>query len=67
MMDPKIILVALSGLENILRTGEAIVKEYGGQNVYAIQVEECFGKCYNPIVKEFNLTTTVIYGNVPFP
>ena len=44
MMDPKIILVALSGLENILRTGEAIVKEYGGQNVYAIQVEECFGK-----------------------
>jgi importin subunit alpha-1 len=43
MMDPKIILVALSGIENILRAGEAIVKEYGGQNVYALQVEECFG------------------------
>jgi importin subunit alpha-2 len=43
MMDSKIILVALSGIENILRTGEAVVKEYGGQNVYALQVEECFG------------------------
>ena len=44
MMDSKIILVALSGIENILRTGEAVVKEYGGQNVYALQVEECFGE-----------------------
>lgn len=43
MMDSKIILVALNGIENILRAGEAIIKDYGGQNMYSIQVEECFG------------------------
>jgi len=43
MMDSKIVQVALNGIENILRVGELAVKEYGAQNLYALQVEECFG------------------------
>jgi len=44
--DSKIIIVALSGIENILRVGEAIVKENNNSivNPYALQVEECFGE-----------------------
>lgn len=44
VMDAKIVVVALSGIENILKCGEEMCKEAGGgTNVYAIQVEECFG------------------------
>ena len=43
--DAKIVIVALTGIENILRIGNEIVKESGAgtHNPYAIQVEECFG------------------------
>ncbi|XP_074601418.1 karyopherin alpha1 [Brevipalpus obovatus] len=42
--DPKIIHVALNGLENILRHGELLPKrdEEGG-NPYAMVIEECYG------------------------
>lgn len=44
VMDPKIVQVALSGLENILRVGEQDAATNNGINHYAVQVEECFGK-----------------------
>ena len=43
-MDSKIVLVALNGLENILKVGEKEAKSIGSQNKYALEVEECFGK-----------------------
>lgn len=42
VMDAKIVQVALSGLENILRFGDAEAKETG-TNPYAVLVEECYG------------------------
>lgn len=42
VMDAKIVQVALSGLENILRFGEQESKETGS-NPYAVLVEECYG------------------------
>jgi len=43
--DAKIVEVALTGIENILRAGEEAVKESNGTvvNPYAMQIEECFG------------------------
>ncbi|XP_057306127.1 importin subunit alpha-7-like [Hydractinia symbiolongicarpus] len=43
VMDTKIVIVALNGIENILRVGEEIGKEINTANPYAVQVEECFG------------------------
>lgn len=44
VQDAKIVIVALSGIENILRVGEEIVKETpGAHNPYSMQIEECFG------------------------
>ena len=40
-MDPKIVLVALSGLENILKTGESEKKD--DLNQYSVMIEECYG------------------------
>ncbi|XP_076239108.1 karyopherin alpha1 [Calliopsis andreniformis] len=42
VMDPKIILVALSGLENILRLGEQDGM-HNGINQCAVTIEECYG------------------------
>jgi len=42
VMDAKIVQVALSGLENILKYGEQESKE-SGTNPYAVQIEECYG------------------------
>lgn len=44
MMDAKIIQVALSGLENILRLGHQEAKTTSGPNPYALLIEECYGK-----------------------
>lgn len=41
--DPKIIMVALEGIENILRVGVKDMPRYGGINKYAEFVEECGG------------------------
>jgi len=43
VMDTKIVIVALSGIENILQTGEELSKETGKENPFAVEVEECFG------------------------
>ncbi|XP_044726633.1 importin subunit alpha-7 isoform X3 [Chrysoperla carnea] len=43
VMDAKIVLVALNGLENILRLGEQDAKAQNGVNPYAVLIEECFG------------------------
>jgi len=45
VMDPKIIQVALNGLENILRLGEVLAKQANGNavNQFAVQIEECYG------------------------
>lgn len=40
VMDPKIIQVALNGLENILKSGE---QQNTKPNPYAVFVEECYG------------------------
>jgi len=42
-MDPKIISVALSGLENILKLGHHMAQQLGN-NPYAIAMEECGGE-----------------------
>lgn len=42
VMDPKIVQVALSGLENILRFGEQEAKA-AGSNPYTVMIEECYG------------------------
>ena len=44
VMDSKIVQVALTGLENILRLGEQDAKMNGGTNPYAVMIEQCFGK-----------------------
>ncbi|XP_057374401.1 importin subunit alpha-7-like [Daphnia carinata] len=43
VMDAKIIQVALSGLENILRLGQQEAQTRSGPNAYAILIEECYG------------------------
>ncbi|KAI8773014.1 importin subunit alpha-7 [Biomphalaria glabrata] len=43
VMDSKIVQVALNGLENILRLGEADAKQSNGVNQYAVFIEECYG------------------------
>lgn len=43
-MDSKIVQVALSGLENILRLGEQEAKQNGsGLNAYCSLIEEAYG------------------------
>jgi len=41
--DAKIIQVALNGLDNILKIGEAESKRTNGPNPYALMIEECYG------------------------
>ncbi|XP_032680395.1 importin subunit alpha-7 isoform X1 [Odontomachus brunneus] len=43
VMDPKIVQVALNGLENILRLGEQDAPIHNGLNPYAVLIEECYG------------------------
>ena len=43
MIMMMIVQVALNGLENILRFGEAESKNTGGSNPYAVIIEEVFG------------------------
>jgi len=43
VMDSKIVQVALTGLENILRLGETDGKTGEGANPYAVMTEECYG------------------------
>lgn len=52
VMDPKIVQVALSGLENILKSGE---HHNIKPNPYAVLVEECYGMCFN-----FNLSFLIV-------
>jgi len=41
--DPKIVLAAMEGIENILRVGKRDAPQYGGVNKFAEFVEECGG------------------------
>ena len=43
-MDSKIVQVALSGLENILRVGKQDAFQNDGINQFAVMVEEAYGK-----------------------
>lgn len=43
-MDSKIVQVALSGLENILRVGKQDSYQTDGINQFAVMVEEAYGK-----------------------
>ncbi len=47
VMDPKIVQVALTGLENILQLGQQEAKSRGGTNPYAIVIEECYGQFFS--------------------
>ncbi|XP_064473304.1 importin subunit alpha-6-like [Ornithodoros turicata] len=42
VLDPRVVQVALNGLENILRLGERDARP-GGINPYTMLIEECFG------------------------
>ena len=44
--DAKIVQVALNGLENILKVGDADSKVSGDVNRFAVLIEECFGMIY---------------------
>jgi importin subunit alpha-2 len=44
VMDAKIVQVALTGLENILRHGVHEMEAGAGTNPYAVMIEECYGK-----------------------
>lgn len=49
VMDSKIVLVALNGLENILRLGEQEAKQNGsGINSYGSLIEEAYGNITSP-------------------
>ena len=51
-MDSKIVQVALSGLENILRLGQQEAsKSRAGPNPYAILIEECYGLCLVNVIQ----------------
>ena len=41
--DPKIIQVALNGLDNILKLGVNEAQRTNGPNPYTIMIEECYG------------------------
>lgn len=43
VMDTKIVLVALNGLENILRLGDQDASTHNGINPYTVLIEECYG------------------------
>jgi importin subunit alpha-2 len=43
VMDSKIVQVALTGLENILRLGEQDAKQRSVANPYTVIIEECYG------------------------
>ena len=58
VMDAKIIQVALSGLENILRLGQQEAQTRSGPNAYAILIEECYG---NGLIYIYILCGTYIY------
>ena len=44
VMDPKILQVALNGIENLLRIGNQEAKTNGGVNPYAVYIEDCYGE-----------------------
>ena len=50
-MDSKIIQVALSGLENILRVGKQDGFQNDGVNQFAVLVEESYGKSRNTALR----------------
>ena len=43
VMDPKIILVALNGLENILKLGAQDANVHNLVNPYTVLIEQCYG------------------------
>jgi len=43
-LDVKFILVALNGLENILKVGAADARATSGHNPFAVSIESCYGK-----------------------
>jgi len=43
VMDSKIVQVALTGLENILRLGETLAKQNSCPNPFSVIIEECYG------------------------
>jgi len=65
VMDPKIIQVALNGLENILRLGEIKAKSPAGNGVnsYAVAIEECYGM-YLYIFFKHKLVLIVMIFNI---
>ncbi len=66
-MDPKIVQVALSGLENILRLGLQEAKSRTGPNPYAILIEECYGiKNYSQNFNSFFKLNSGIIFNFKF-
>lgn len=60
----KVIMVALEGLENILRVGEADKAQTGNVNLYAQKVEEAKGLDYMESIQEIQNLDEEIYDRV---
>ena len=45
VQDPKIVLVTLEGLENILKVGQQDMGRNGGVNPFSVLIEEAYGVC----------------------
>ena len=45
VQDPKIVLVTLEGLENILKVGQQDMGRNDGVNPFSVLIEEAYGVC----------------------
>ena len=59
-MDSKIVQVALSGLENILRIGKQDAYQMDGVNQFAVMVEEAYGELKVFMVSRVHYTRRIL-------
>lgn len=61
-MDSKIVQVALSGLENILRIGKQDAFQMDGVNQFAVMVEEAYGEFKVFMVSRVHYTRRILWA-----
>ena len=61
VMDSKIVQVALSGLENILRIGKQDAYQMDGVNQFAVMVEEAYGELKVFMVSRVHYTRRILW------
>lgn len=62
VMDSKIVQVALSGLENILRIGKQDAYQMDGVNQFAVMVEEAYGELKVFMVSRIHCTRRILWA-----